>query len=52
MARDTLLCHARESGHPAFFAKGWIAPVIGERSDAVLRTAMPGNDSGDRDAGS
>jgi hypothetical protein len=27
------------------FEKGWIAGSIGERSDAVLRTAMLGNDS-------
>ena len=36
-------CHAREGGHPAF--EKLDRPGIGERSDAVLRTAMPGDDN-------
>src|SRR4051794_22368801 len=41
--------HARpRAGHPRLAvlmaAKAWMAGTVGERSDAVLRTAMPGHD--------
>ncbi|MGB3489476.1 MAG: hypothetical protein WBA62_15385 [Xanthobacteraceae bacterium] len=46
---SNVIRHARlYAGHPRLKgivdSKAWMAGTIGERSDAVLRTAMPGHD--------